>query len=180
VGQGRDWLGIYDECCRILYEEIDYIHEGRNADAFRRNFRTQEWVQVPKVYWRYASPKVLTLEYLPGIKISHYEAIEAAGLDRKRLAELGARAYLMQLLNDGFFHADPHPGNLAVSPDGALIFYDFGMMGQVKLVTREKLLETFFGVAQKDGDRVVASLSNWGLWLRQTTWDQCDDRCSSC
>ena len=161
-GKGRDWLGIYDECCRILYEEIDYIHEGRNADAFRRNFRTQEWVQVPKVYWRYASPKVLTLEYLPGIKISHYEAIEAAGLDRKRLAELGARAYLMQLLNDGFFHADPHPGNLAVSPDGALIFYDFGMMGQVKLVTREKLLETFFGVAQKDGDRVVASLIELG------------------
>ncbi len=157
-GPGRDWLGIYDECCKILYEEIDYLHEGRNADTFRRNFRSEDWVMVPRVYWRYASPRVLTLEYLPGIKISHYEALEAAGLDRSRLAELGAKAYLIQLLNDGFFHADPHPGNIAVNPDGSLIFYDFGMMGQVKLVTREKLLETFFGVAQKDADRVVASL----------------------
>ena len=161
-GPGRDWLGIYDECCKILYEEIDYLNEGRNADTFRRNFRTEDWVMVPRVYWRYASPRVLTLEYLPGIKISHYEALEAAGLDRSRLAHLGAKAYLIQLLNDGFFHADPHPGNLAVNPDGSLIFYDFGMMGQVKLVTREKLLETFFGVAQKDADRVVASLIDLG------------------
>ncbi|MGC8713176.1 MAG: ABC1 kinase family protein, partial [Leptodesmis sp.] len=157
-GPGRDWLGIYDECCKILYEEIDYINEGRNADTFRRNFRGEDWVKVPRVYWRYASPRVLTLEYLPGIKISHYEALEAAGLDRRRLANLGAQAYLQQLLNDGFFHADPHPGNIAVSPDGSLIFYDFGMMGQVKPITREKLMDTFFGIAQKDGDRVMNSL----------------------
>ncbi|MBD2465997.1 AarF/ABC1/UbiB kinase family protein [Oscillatoria sp. FACHB-1407] len=161
-GRGRDWLGIYEECCRILWEEIEYINEGRNADTFRRNFRDEDWVKVPRVYWRYASPRVLTLEYLPGIKISHYEALEAAGLDRKVLAQLGARAYLQQLLNDGFFHADPHPGNIAVSSDGALIFYDFGMMGRVQLVTREKLLDTFFGIAQKDADRVVASLIDLG------------------
>lgn len=161
-GKGRDWLGIYDECCRILYEEVDYLNEGRNADTFRRNFRQENWVQVPRVYWRYASPRVLTLEYLPGIKISHYEALEAAGLDRKLLAQLGARAYLHQLLNNGFFHADPHPGNLAVNSNGSLIFYDFGMMGQVKPVTREKLLDTFFGIAQKDADRVVKSLVELG------------------
>ncbi len=161
-GKGRDWLGIYDECCKILYEEVDYLNEGRNADTFRRNFRQEQWVYVPRVYWRYASPRVLTLEYLPGIKISHYEALEAAGLDRKALAEMGAKAYLHQLLNDGFFHADPHPGNIAVSSDGSLIFYDFGMMGQVSILTREKLLEVFFGVAQKDGDRVVASLVELG------------------
>lgn len=161
-GRGRDWLGIYEECCRILWEEIDYLNEGRNADTFRRNFRRESWVRVPRVYWRYSSPRALTLEYMPGIKISHYEAIEAAGLDRKTLAQLGAKAYLQQLLNDGFFHADPHPGNIAASPDGALIFYDFGMMGQVKPVTRERLLETFFGIAQKDADRVMASLVDLG------------------
>uniref|UniRef100_A0A832H272 AarF/ABC1/UbiB kinase family protein n=1 Tax=Oscillatoriales cyanobacterium SpSt-402 TaxID=2282168 RepID=A0A832H272_9CYAN len=161
-GRGRDWLGIYDECCKILYEEIDYLNEGRNADTFRRNFRGEDWVHVPRVYWRYASPRVLTLEYLPGIKISHYEALEAAGLDRRRLAQLGAEAYLHQLLNNGFFHADPHPGNIAVSPDGALIFYDFGMMGQVKLVTREKLMQTFFGIANKNADQVVESLIELG------------------
>lgn len=161
-GPGRDWMGIYDECCKILYEEIDYLNEGRNADTLRHNFRHQEWVHVPRVFWRYATPRVLTLEYVPGIKISHYEALEAAGLDRKRLARLGAKAYLMQLLNDGFFHADPHPGNLAVSPEGTLIFYDFGMMGRVQPITREKLLQTFFGVANKDANQVIAALIELG------------------
>ena len=161
-GRGRDWLGIYDECCRILWEEIDYLNEGRNADTFRRNFRDDDWVKVPRVYWRYTSHRVLTLEYAPGIKISHYEALEAAGLDRKRLARQGAQAYLQQLLNDGFFHADPHPGNIAVSSEGHLIFYDFGMMGRIKPGVREKLMQTLFGVAQKDAERVMVSLIDLG------------------
>ncbi len=161
-GKGRDWMGIYEECCKILWEEIDYLSEGRNADAFRRNFRGYDWVKVPRVYWRYTSSRVLALEYAPGIKISQYEALEAAGLDRKLLARHGAQAYLLQLLDNGFFHADPHPGNLAVSPDGALIFYDFGMMGRIKSNVREGLMETLFGIASKDGDRVVESLVNLG------------------
>lgn len=161
-GKNRDWIGIYDECCRILWEETDYLLEGRNADTFRRNFRDEDWVCVPRVYWKYASPKVLTLEYMPGIKISHYEAIEAAGLDRKMLARLGAKAYLQQILNGGFFHADPHPGNIAVNTDGALIFYDFGMMGQIENNIREGLMDTLVGVAQKNSDKVVNSLINLG------------------
>ncbi|HEY9779609.1 MAG TPA: AarF/ABC1/UbiB kinase family protein [Leptolyngbyaceae cyanobacterium] len=161
-GRGRDWLGIYEECCRILWEEIEYLTEGRNADTFRRNFRDYEWVKVPRIYWRYTSPRVLTLEYAPGIKISHYEALEAAGLDRKLLARQGAEAYLHQLLNNGFFHADPHPGNIAVSAEGALIFYDFGMMGQIKTGVREQLMKTLFGIAQKDSTQVVQSLVELG------------------
>ena len=161
-GRGRDWLGIYEECCRILWEEIDYLNEGRNADTFRRNFRGYDWVNVPRIYWRYATSRVLTLEYLPGIKISQYEALEAAGLDRKAIARQGAQAYLLQLLNSGFFHADPHPGNIAISASGALIFYDFGMMGRIKSNVREGLMQTLFGIAQKDGDRVVQSLIDLG------------------
>ena len=161
-GKNRDWMGIYDECCRILWEETDYLREGRNADTFRRNFRDEEWVCVPRVYWKYASPKVLTLEYMPGIKISHYEALEAAGLDRKILARLGAKAYLQQILNGGFFHADPHPGNIAVNTDGALIFYDFGMMGQIENNIREGLIDTLMGISQKNGEMVVKSLINLG------------------
>jgi predicted unusual protein kinase regulating ubiquinone biosynthesis (AarF/ABC1/UbiB family) len=161
-GRGRDWMGIYDECCKILWEEIDYLNEGRNADLFRRNFRDYDWIQVPRVFWRYASPRTLTLEYLPGIKISHYEALEAAGLDRKALADASARAYLMQILDAGFFHADPHPGNIAVSAAGQLIFYDFGMMGRIQTITREKMMGLFFGVAQKDAQQVVAALVDLG------------------
>lgn len=161
-GKGRDWLGIYDECYRILWEETDYLNEGKNADTFRRNFRGQNWVKVPRVFWRYTSGKVLTLEYVPGIKISHYSALDAAGLDRKNLAQLGAKAYLQQLLNDGFFHADPHPGNLAVSPEGALIFYDFGMMGSIKTNVREKLMSTLMGITQKNADLIIKSLIDLG------------------
>lgn len=162
LGRGRDWLGIYDECCRILWEEIEYLNEGRNADTFRRNFRAVDWVKVPRIYWRYTSPRVLTLEYAPGIKISHYEALEAAGIDRKAIARQGAEAYLHQLLNNGFFHADPHPGNIAVSAEGALIFYDFGMMGRIKPNIREQLMRTLFGIAQKNGGQVVDSLVEMG------------------
>jgi len=162
-GKGRDWIGIYEECCRLLWLEIDFLHEGRNADKFRRNFRGVDWVMVPRIYWRYTSPRVLTMEYMPGIKISHYEALESAGLDRKRLARLGAEAYLRQLLTDGFFHADPHPGNIAVNPsDGALIFYDFGMMGQIQAVTRSRLMDTFVGIAQRNASQVMSALVSLG------------------
>jgi predicted unusual protein kinase regulating ubiquinone biosynthesis (AarF/ABC1/UbiB family) len=162
-GQGRDWIGIYDECCKILWEETDYILEGQNADTFRRNFRTQNWVMVPRIYWRYSSLRVLTLQYLPGIKISHYEALEAAGIDRSIVARQSATAYLQQLLNDGFFHADPHPGNVAVNPDdGALIFYDFGMMGRLAPNTKEKLMSTLMGVADRNADRIVTNLIDLG------------------
>ena len=161
-GKGRDWMGIYEECCRLLWLEIDFLNEGRNGDKFRRNFRGVDWVRVPRIYWRYTSPRVLTMEYMPGIKISHYEAIESAGLDRKRLAKLGAEAYLRQLLTDGFFHADPHPGNIAVDPDGTLIFYDFGMMGQIPAVTRARLMDTFVGISQRNAGLVMASLVELG------------------
>jgi predicted unusual protein kinase regulating ubiquinone biosynthesis (AarF/ABC1/UbiB family) len=162
-GGGRDWLGIYDECCRILWEETDYISEGQNADTFRRNFRSQDWVMVPRVYWRYSSTRTLTLEYLPGIKISHYEGIEAAGLDRQTIARQSATAYLQQLLTDGFFHADPHPGNVAIDPTtGALIFYDFGMMGKIAPGTKEKLMDTLLAIAGRNADRVVSGLVGLG------------------
>ena len=160
---GRDWLGIYDECCKILWEETDYIGEGQNADTFRRNFRSQDWVMVPRIYWRYSSTRTLTLEYLPGIKISDYQELEAAGLDRAMIARQSATAYLQQLLTNGFFHADPHPGNVAVNPKtGALIFYDFGMMGTIAPGTKGKLMDTLLAVAGRNADRVVKGLVDLG------------------
>ena len=159
---GRDWLGIYEECRRTLWEEVDYLNEGRNADTFRRNFTEVPNVVVPRVYWRYSSPRVLTLEYLPGIKISNFEALTAAGLDRAYVARLGAEAYLRQVLQHGFFHADPHPGNLAVKPDGTMIFYDFGMMGHIAPNIKSKLMVTLQGIASRDAEMVVESLVELG------------------
>ena len=156
--KGKDWISIYNECYKILWLETDYLKEGKNADTFRRNFRNKDWVKVPRVYWRYTASRVLTLEYLPGIKINNYQALENLGLDRKVLAKLNAQAYLHQILNDGFFHADPHPGNIAISKDGALIFYDFGMIGTIESDVKRKLVNTFVGITQKDSNKIISSL----------------------
>lgn len=157
-GPTRDWIGIYEECATILYQEIDYINEGKNADRFRRDFRNVKWVRVPLVFWDYTATKVLTLEYVPGIKINRRDMLDARGFNRSRIASHAIEAYLIQILKTGFFHADPHPGNLAIDVDEAIIYYDFGMMGEIKSFTRERLLELFYAIYEKDAKKVMQSL----------------------
>ncbi|XP_059661266.1 protein ACTIVITY OF BC1 COMPLEX KINASE 7, chloroplastic-like [Cornus florida] len=157
-GPTRDWIGIYEECAKILYEEIDYINEGKNADRFRRDFRNVKWVRVPLVHWDYTASKVLTLEYVPGIKINRLDMIDARGFSRSRISSRAIEAYLIQILKTGFFHADPHPGNLAIDVDETIIYYDFGMMGEVKTLTRERFLELFYSIYERDGKKVIRSL----------------------
>ncbi|XP_024967649.1 protein ACTIVITY OF BC1 COMPLEX KINASE 7, chloroplastic-like [Cynara cardunculus var. scolymus] len=157
-GPTRDWIGIYDECAKILYEEIDYINEGKNADKFRRDFRNIKWVRVPQVFWDYTAQKVLTLEYVPGIKINNLDAIKERGFSRSQISSHAIESYLIQILKTGFFHADPHPGNLAIDVDESLIYYDFGMMGEIKSFTRERLMDLFYAVYEKDAKKVMNSL----------------------
>ncbi|KAK4386319.1 protein ACTIVITY OF BC1 COMPLEX kinase, chloroplastic, partial [Sesamum angolense] len=161
-GPTRDWVGIYEECAKILYEEIDYVNEAKNADRFRRDFRNIKWVRVPMVFWDYTAIKVLTLEYVPGIKINQLDLIDARGYSRSKISSRAIEAYLIQILKTGFFHADPHPGNLAIDGDGALIYYDFGMMGDIKAFTRDRLLELFYAVYEKDAKKVMQSLIDLG------------------
>ncbi|MBD2176141.1 AarF/ABC1/UbiB kinase family protein [Pseudanabaena sp. FACHB-1998] len=155
--------GIYQEFFTVLYQEIDYGIEGRNADRFRKNFEGYPRIVVPKVYWDYSTEMVLTLEYVPGIKVDDRQALEACGLNPKEINQLGICCYLKQLLQDGFFHADPHPGNLAVSPDGSLIFYDYGMMAEVKTMAKDQMVKTFFAVLRKDTNEVVDTLMSMGF-----------------
>lgn len=155
--------GIYEEFFAVLYQEIDYAIEGQNADRFRKNFEGYPRIVVPKVYWEYSTSMVLTLEYVPGIKIDDRQALEACGLNPKEINQLGICCYLKQLLQDGFFHADPHPGNLAVSPSGSLIFYDYGMMAEVKTMAKDQMVKTFFAVLRKDTNEVVDTLMNMGF-----------------
>lgn len=161
-GPTRDWVGIYEECAKILYEEIDYVNEGKNADRFRRDFRNRKWVRIPMVHWDYTATKVLTLEYVPGIKINQLDMIDARGYSRSRISSRAIEAYLIQILKTGFFHADPHPGNLAIDVDEALIYYDFGMMGEIKSFTRERLLDLFYSVYEKDAKKVMQGLIDLG------------------
>jgi predicted unusual protein kinase regulating ubiquinone biosynthesis (AarF/ABC1/UbiB family) len=154
---------IYREFFELLYQEIDYIHEGKNADRFRQNFRSYQRVAVPQVYWQYTTSKILTLEYLPGIKIDNRPALEASQIDTKEVIQLGITCYLKQLLEDGFFQSDPHPGNMAVSARGDIIFYDFGTMAEVKTIAKDQMIKTFFAVLKKDTDEVVETLIYMGL-----------------
>ena len=154
---------VYREFFELLYQEIDYLHEGKNADRFRENFQSYQRVAVPQVYWQYTTSKVLTLEYLPGIKIDNRPALEASQIDTQEVIQLGITCYLKQLLEDGFFQSDPHPGNMAVSARGEIIFYDFGTMAEVKTIAKDQMIETFFAVLKKDVDKVVETLIYMGL-----------------
>jgi predicted unusual protein kinase regulating ubiquinone biosynthesis (AarF/ABC1/UbiB family) len=154
---------IYREFFELLYLEIDYIHEGKNADRFRANFQSYKRVSVPKIYWQYTTQKILTLEYLPGIKIDDRTSLEASKINTKEVIQLGITCYLKQLLEDGFFQSDPHPGNMAVSDRGEIIFYDFGTMAEVKSIAKEQMVNTFFAVLKKDTDEVVQTLIYMGL-----------------
>ena len=154
---------IYREFFELLYQEIDYIHEGKNADRFRQNFQDYQRVAVPQVYWQYTTSKILTLEYLPGIKIDNRPALEASQIDTQAVIQLGITCYLKQLLEDGFFQSDPHPGNMAVSPRGDIIFYDFGTMAEVKTMAKDQMIKTFFAVLKNDTEEVVETLIYMGL-----------------
>ncbi|CAN8251579.1 unnamed protein product [Cochlearia groenlandica] len=164
-GAKRDWVAIYDECASVLYQEIDYTKEAANSELFANNFKNLEYVKVPSIYWEYTTPQVLTMEYVPGIKINKIQAIDQLGVDRKRLGRYAVESYLEQILSHGFFHADPHPGNIAVDDvnGGRLIFYDFGMMGSISPNIREGLLEAFYGVYEKDPDKVIEAMVQMGV-----------------
>ncbi|XP_068480234.1 protein ACTIVITY OF BC1 COMPLEX KINASE 8, chloroplastic [Phaseolus vulgaris] len=164
-GAKRDWVAIYDECASVLYQEIDYTKEAANAELFASNFKNMDYVKVPTIYWDYTTPQILTMEYVPGIKINKIQALDQLGVDRKRLGRYAVESYLEQILSHGFFHADPHPGNIAVDDvnGGRLIFYDFGMMGSISPNIREGLLEAFYGVYEKDPEKVLQAMIQMGV-----------------
>ncbi|MEB3249070.1 MAG: AarF/ABC1/UbiB kinase family protein [Merismopediaceae bacterium] len=154
---------IYQEFFTLLFSEIDYIHEGKNADRFRQNFQDYPRVKVPFVYWDYTTRKVLTLEYLPGIKVDDRPRLLAAGINLDLVIQTGICSYLKQLLLDGFFQSDPHPGNMAVNELGELIFYDFGTMAEVKILAKDQMVKTFLAILQKDGEKILEMLIYMGL-----------------
>ncbi|MEG3859285.1 ABC1 kinase family protein [Microcoleus sp. herbarium12] len=147
---GHELCLIVDEFGIKLFEEIDYINEGRNAEKFATNFADDPTVKVPSIYWRYTAKCVLTLEWIDGIKLTDMASVKAAGLDTDSLIEIGVRSGLRQLLEHGFFHADPHPGNLFALADGRMAYIDFGMMDQMEETTKETLVDSVVHLINKD------------------------------
>ncbi|MFB2982599.1 ABC1 kinase family protein [Microseira sp. BLCC-F43] len=145
-----DLVAILDEFGSRIFEEMDYIHEGKNAERFERLYGSLKDIYIPKIYWQYTRRRVLTMEWVTGTKLTNPEAIEAQGIDARYLIEVGVQCSLRQLLEHGFFHADPHPGNLLASPDGKLVYLDFGMMSEVKPYQRYGLIEAVVHLVNRD------------------------------
>jgi len=156
--RGRNWVEIAKECRKVLMKELDFNCEAQYAARFRQQFLDDENVEVPEVIWDMSSEKVLCLSYVEGTKISDLEKLKSQEIDLSKIAEIGAISYLKQLVNYGFFHADTHPGNLAVSSEGKLIFYDFGMMGNISNNLQTRLGGMVKAAALRDASSLVSQL----------------------
>ncbi len=179
---GHDLTLIVDEFGTKLFEEVDYLNEGRNAEKFATNFRNDPRVKVPSIYWRYSSHRVLTLEWIHGYKLTDTDRIAEAGLASDELIEIGVTSGLQQLLEHGFFHADPHPGNLfAMAPQcdvngklpmepisAQMAYIDFGMMDQLDETTKETLVDAVVHLINKDYDDLAVDFVKLGFLTPDT------------
>ena len=165
---------LIEELSGTVHREIDYLAEGKNAELFSKNFKDRKHVHVPRVVWSHTTERALTLENVFAIKITDYEAITVAGIDRAEVAKVLLDIYLKQIFEDGFFHADPHPGNMFITPVPAtkrrkaswrLTFVDFGMVGDVPENLRDGLRELLIGIGLRDSARVVKSYKTLGVLL---------------
>ncbi|MEM8614434.1 MAG: AarF/ABC1/UbiB kinase family protein [Cyanobacteria bacterium P01_H01_bin.105] len=160
---GHDLTLIVDEFGSKLFEEIDYLNEGRNAEAFAANFSDDPKVKVPAIYWRYTSTRVLTLEWIDGLKLTDIERVRTAGLDSDELVTIGVASGLRQLLEFGFFHADPHPGNLFAMRDGTMAYIDFGMMDQLSQDMKETLVDSVVHLINQEYDKLANDFVKLGF-----------------
>lgn len=171
ISKRANVTALLKEFSDITFEEIDYLAEAGNAETFTANFNDRPGVNVPKVVWTHTTKRVLTLENVLAIKITDYESITAAGISRVEVARRLFGTYLQQIFEDGFFHADPHPGNLFVTPvfssrqHWTLTFVDFGMVGKVSPDLKAGLREMAIGIGTQNPDRVIISFQMLGVLL---------------
>ncbi len=157
-GKLYDCGGMVLEFETTIRNELDFTREAENIEVFKRNFAKDEGVTVPGVKWIYTAKRILTMDYIEGIRVDDFPALELAGIDRTVLAKKLARSICNQILRDGFFHADPHPGNIKVLPDGTVIFLDLGMVGCLNESRKKMISDLFIGVASRDSRLVVKSI----------------------
>ena len=158
LNENADWAGMLREFDVTIHEEMDYAAEGHNAERFRDNFKNWSNIRVPTIHWEATTKKVLTMEFIHGIKVIDLEEQRRQNISPAKVNRLLIKTYLKQLLEDGFFHADPHPGNLLVMSDGRLAFFDFGMVGRISPQLQSKMIDAFFHVVGKDPAGIAQDL----------------------
>lgn len=150
-----DLVGLVEEFSQTLRSELDYIREAHSAERFAANFAADPGIHVPRVFWEATTARVLTLEHMRGIKINDLKGLDEQGTDRRRLAHYATNVVLKMVCEDGFFHADPHPGNFFIEPNGVIGLIDFGMVGIVDERTQELLADLLIAINHQDADRLV-------------------------
>ncbi|MGM0389660.1 ABC1 kinase family protein [Natrinema limicola] len=164
VGEARAFSleNLADEFSKTIREEMDYEREAEMLTEIRSNFADDDRFRIPDVIESHSDSRVLTMEYIGGTKINDLEELERKGIDRTRIAENLERSYLQMIIDDGVFHADPHPGNLAVTDEGRIVFYDFGMSGRVDSFIQDKIVDFYVAVANQDIDGILDALVEIG------------------
>ncbi|WP_122089504.1 ABC1 kinase family protein [Halalkalicoccus subterraneus] len=153
---------LADEFAKTIREEMDYEREADMLREIRGNFEGDDRIAIPEIVESHSTGRVLTMEYIGGTKISNVRELDELDIDRTAVAETLQRTYLQMIIEDGVFHADPHPGNLAVQEDGSIVFYDFGMSGRVDPFVQEKIVEFYIAVANQDIDGILDTLIEMG------------------
>jgi len=169
-----DLTGLVEEFSQTLRRELDYIREAHSAERFAVNFASDPHIHVPRVFWEATTSRVLTLERIRGIKINDLKALDEQGTDRRWLADYATNVVLKMVCEDGFFHADPHPGNFFIEPSGTIGLIDFGMVGIIDERTQELLAELLITINHQDADRLVDVFFDLGVTRKRIDRDSAD------
>ena len=164
--------GIVADFAVQIRKELDFIKDGRNADRLRVNMENLEKIRVPKIYWEYSTRHLLVMDFIDGVRVDHVEEIKAFGVNPGEIADRGFYAYLQQIFEDGFFHGDPHPGNLLVSRDGTLSFLDFGIVGVIYPERRFSFVHLLTAMIYQDPELMIKALEHLGITINEGDRDE--------
>lgn len=167
--------GVVREFSVQIQKELDFVNDGKNADRLREIVTEVPAVRVPRIYWEYSGPRLLVMEFIRGVRVDDVDAIRVLGFDTKKIANRGIKSYIKQILKYGFFHADPHGGNLLVDMKGDLVFLDFGAFAILRPERREALVSLLMGFLDNDVDEIIASFRDLGVDLDDRILDSFKD-----
>ncbi len=166
-----DLAGIVEEFSETLRAELDYVREAHNAERFAANFASENRIHIPRVYWETTTSRVLTLERIRGTKINNLAGLDSQGIDRPDLAAFATDVVMKMVCENGFFHADPHPGNFFIEPGGTIGLIDFGMVGNLDEPTQEHLADLLICINHQDADRLVDVFLDLGVTKKRVDRD---------
>jgi len=159
--------GLVQDFATQIRKELDFTRDGRNSERMARNFRDVPGIHFPKIYWEYSSSRLLVMEFIKGVRIDNIEAITAQGCDPHDIAVRGFNAYLKMIFEDGFYHGDPHPGNLLISEMGDLVFLDFGIVGVLRPEKKQLFVNLLFALTTDDVDMILKTLEGFGIFVAE-------------